>query len=569
MAYSKTPEQDTHSKYRIKPSGNQSLTSNTLGWQSYAGSKYVNCFPVIRESKQTDPTISLMKAPALLQKTWTFPDTDVGVTQFDFDTGIFVYKDRIYRVSDSGSTGPTIELLETDTNAGIFLTCQKVIDYALAGDIIVAGLYAEAATYDIYAYAYNVTTSSLYVGTDLLCNGSASYWTPTGYADDIYVMGAEEVASPRDLIIDGYHIVALKSEAEGTNRVLVSRVATGTTDDFIAFDTAVDYFTPEIDPDNLVDIQKHHNYICVIGTKTVEFFYNAAIEAGSPFVRQENYTILLGASQNLSANAGAVSVAHGDDIYFFANAMHGGNAIYLIRDFKAVKISDDYIDHLLNNAQGVVSATNPSQAKLGLVDNMGSVCVGVELTNSLTGEITTYVFDEQNKVWWEWNDSDANGLVFTTRGFVSSFSGQPFFIRGGVLGLNNNAQYTIANITVNQAGSTIVLDYVSKDPDYTAYTAMYITAMQDLDVNNWKHIKGIDAIGDYSDNTISLAWTKYTDWSNWSQEMVKTPASLGYDQAIRWYNLGHCRRFALRAKFDGNQQIKHDAFEVSYNIRTQ
>jgi hypothetical protein len=271
----------------------------------------------------------------------------------------------------------------------------------------------------------------------------------------------------------------------------------------------------------------------------------------------------------LSANAGAVSVAHGDDIYFFANAMHGGNSIYLIRDFKAIKISDDYIDHLLNNAQGIVSVANPAQSKLGLVDIMGAVCVGVELTNTQTGEITTYVFDEQNKVWWEWNDSDSTGFKLTTRGFVSSFSGQPLFIRGGVLGLSNNTQYSIANITVNSTGSTIVLDYISKDPDYTANSAMYITSMQDLDSNNLKHIKMIDAVGDYADNSIALSWTKHIDWSNWSQAVMKVPSSLGYDQAVRWYNLGHCRRFALRAQFDGNKQIKHDAFEVSYNLRTQ
>jgi hypothetical protein len=569
MAYTKTPTQDTHNKMRIQPTGNQTLTTNTLGWESYAGSKFVNCYPVIRESKLANPVITLMKAPTLLQKTWTFPDTDVGITQLDFDSGVFVYKNKIYRASDSGVIGPTIDLLETDLTNGTFLSVQKVIDYTLTGDIIVTGLYAENTTNDVYAYVYNVSTSTLTIGSDLLCNGASSYWTPTGYSDDVYVQGTEEVASPRDLVIDGYHIVALKSEAEGTNRVLVSAVATGTAADFIAFDTTVDYFTPEIDPDNLVDIQKHHNYICVIGTKTIEFFYNAAVEAGSPFVRQENYTILLGASQNLTANQGAVSIANGDDIYFFANAMHGGNAIYMIRDFKAVKISDDYIDHLLNNAQGVTSEVNPAYAKLGLVDNMGSVLLGVELTNPLTGEISTYIFDEANKTWWEWNDADSTGLLFTTRGYVTNFSGRPFFIRGGVLGIASNAQYSIANCTTNETGSTIVLDYVCKDPNHTMYQALYITPMQMLERNNWKHLKFVDMIGDYTDNSVELSWTKFHNWSGWSQFVSKTPASVGYDQALRWYNLGHGRQFAFRIRFTGEGQIVHDAIEVAYNIRTQ
>jgi len=569
MAYTKTPEQDTHNKYRIRPVGNQSLTTNTLDWSSYAGSKFVNCYPTIRESKSADPRICLMKAPDLRTVTWTFPDTDVGITQFDFDTGIFIWKDKIYQAT---APGPTISLLETDPAGGTFLTVQKVIDYALDGDIIVAGLYAEPVTNDIYAYRYNYTTDTLDIGPDVLCNGSSLYYT-SGYSDEIYVIGTEEVASPRDLIIDGYHIVALKTQGTGTNRVLVSKVATGNkgsnVGDYIEFDTTVDYFTPEIDPDNLVDIQKHHNYICVIGTKTIEFFYDAAVETGSPFVRQENYTILLGASQNVSANMGAVTINNGDDIYFFANALFGGNGIYMIRDFKAVKISDDYIDMLLNNTQGVTSQVNTAQAKLGLANIYGNIHVGVELLNTTTGEYTTYIFNETDKVWWEYVKSNDDGLVFTDTGYVTNFSGQPIMIRGEVLGIASGAQHSVSSVTTNEAGSTITLEFVSKDPDRSCRTAMYITQMQDLDTNNWKHLKGVDMIGEYGNNIIQMSWTKYSDWSNWSQYQSKTPASLGQDQAIRYYNLGQARRFAFRFLFRGTDQIVHDAVEVSYNIRTQ
>jgi hypothetical protein len=217
----------------------------------------------------------------------------------------------------------------------------------------------------------------------------------------------------------------------------------------------------------------------------------------------------------------------------------------------------------------VVSEVNPAYAKLGLVDIMGTIHVAVEMINAATSEVTTYVFNEADKVWWEWVDSDATGLIFTTRGIASNFLGRPFLIRGNVLGLRNNAQYTISGATINESGSTIVLDYISKDPDQSAYTALYLTPLQDLERNNWKHLKFIDAIGDYGTNTISLSWTKHADWSNWSTYMDKTPSGVGYDHAARWYNLGHARRFALRVKFSGNDQIAHEAFEVGYNIMTQ
>jgi hypothetical protein len=110
--------------------------------------------------------------------------------------------------------------------------------------------------------------------------------------------------------------------------------------------------------------------------------------------------------------------------------------------------------------------------------------------------------------------------------------------------------------------------YVNKDQNNFCQFAQYITGLQDLEAQNWKHIKSIDMIGNYGDNSISLAWTKTPDYSVWSSYYERTPTDPGTDQATRFYNLGHARRFAFDVVFQGNSNIEHNAIEVEFNIKT-
>lgn len=113
------------------------------------------------------------------------------------------------------------------------------------------------------------------------------------------------------------------------------------------------------------------------------------------------------------------------------------------------------------------------------------------------------------------------------------------------------------------------LYYVNKDQNNFCKVAQYITDLQDLDSNKWKHIKSITAVGDYGTNSIKMAWTKYPDYTNWSDYYEKTPTDPSVVQATRWYNLGQANRFAFDIQWVGNSGIEHVALEVRYNIRTK
>jgi hypothetical protein len=431
MAFTKTPESDTHSFFRIPPRGNQSLTAVTAPYTNRAGLRYVNCYPTIRESKTQEPVVTLTKAPRLESVIWIFPDNDPGVTAYDYQTNLFVYKNRIY----FKELGQSVSLKHTATGYK-FLSCQKIVDYAGNGDVIITGLVIKDSNQFVYSYTYNKTTDTFEVGDNALAGPGAPI--------DTYAL-------VRDLMIDGYHIVATKSQNGGTNRIYVSNAGQPN-----VFYTSTDYFVPEIDPDDVVDIQKHRNFICVIGTHSVEFFYNSGNELGSPFQRQDNYTLRLGAAQNLTFNFGLVSAALGDDIYFVASSENGGNAIYVIRNFQAIKISDDYIDRLLSDQGGVVKDISPSAIELGFADVMGNNMLVVQFRNQTTGYLDhVFVFNERDMVWWEWVNSNEAGFVASDVGIGNLLSGKPFFLDGPRLNVASNAQFSV----IIPGGTTFYYEY--------------------------------------------------------------------------------------------------------------
>lgn len=563
MSYTKTPELDTHKQLRIPATGRQTVTSNTRNYTAQQGRRYINCWPSRLENYDSEPKHTLVKVPYRDYVTWTFPDTNAGIDAYDHETNVFTHGSKIYQAQVNAGTLPTISLLNTYGTTGTFISVRRVIDFTGTGDIIVAGLFFKTATAEYFPYTYNVTTNTLTVSATSIVVGSALYWTD-GYVLGSYVVSSGESALARSLFIDGMHVVGVKSNQIGNSRVYNSAIGVYNT-----FTLGTDWFAPEIDPDDLVDIQKHKNTICAIGTKTVEFFHNAGIETGSPFVREESLTIPLGADQNVAVNGGTVSIANGDDIYLLAAYPLGGT-VYRIRDFKAEKISDDYIDTILNNDQDVTNTANPVSATLGLMDIFGNICIGIEFTNASTGTKQTLVYNERDRVWWEWADSDATGLKATqTKRIVSNFYGQPLTLGGDVLGKGTyTGSYTICEAEA-VTSSTLRMWHLSKNPLGGVVAAEAYTDLIDFDTNNYKTIKSIDFVGDYGNNTVELAWTKSADYSNWSGLQLKDPTALGKEYPVRYRPNFMARRIAFRERFIGSSNISHEGLEINYNLHTQ
>lgn len=562
MSFSKTPELDTHKTARVPATGRQTITSNTRNYTAQQGRRYINCYPARLENYDTSPKSVVAKAPFRDSITWTFPDTNAGIDVYDHETNYFTHGSTIYKADVNAGTLPTITSKITHGTTGTFVSIRRVIDFTGTGDIIVAGLFFKTSTAEYFPYTYNTTTNALTVSGTSIVIGSSLYWTD-GYVLGSYVVSSGESAIARSLFVDGYHVVGVKSNQIGNNRVYNSGIGAYNT-----FATTTDFFSPEIDPDDMVDIQKHKNTICVIGTKTVEFFHNQGLEVGSPFVREESLTLALGADQNVAVNGGTVTIADGDDIYLISSYPSGGG-IYRIRDFKMEKISDDYIDLVLNNDQDITKNANPVSASLGLVDIFGNVCLGIEFINASTGTKNTLIFDERNRVWWEWVPSDATGLLSTNVRVISNFYGTSLILNGDILGKGTYTGSYIICEALALTSSTLAMKHNSKNPLGGVTAAELYTDIVDFDTNNLKHLKWVDSVGDYGNNTVELAWTTTPDYSNWSSLLLKDPTTLGKQYPVRYRNLTMGRRFAFRQRFIGSSNMAHEGLEIAYNMRTQ
>jgi hypothetical protein len=542
MAYTKEPEVSTHNVFDIPAVGSQTYTSHTRNWVAQQGQRYINCFPQPKFMVGDKPDFKLLKAPPLVTLETTIgitPATTGVINCFDRETYLFAKDKYIYRLETSGD----VVLREThETSDTIFRSMQKVMDYSGNGHAIVAGVFSNSGGY--YAYTYNDTTDSLTTSSALVTLAHG--------------------ATLKSLFVDGYHVIG---------NLTLGRVFTSGQGAYTTFATSTDYFVPEIEADGLIDIHKHKNTICCLGKSSIEFFYNNANKIGSPFSRHEDLTIKVGAIDQTK------TIADGDDIYFIGQAPNSGLAVWRIRNFQAEKISDDYLNFLLNNELDVGNPQAINSATLGMIDIYGNVSFAMTIQ---TADLTyrTFVFNEKAKIWWEWARSDANQL-YNSYALLNYMGGRPIYISGSFIGTDywttdyattgyvsgegTQLSSTMSVTKMELTSNSVKYTFFSKQPGIAASTAEFYTDLQDLDTTNRKHIKAVDAVGDYGDNTVELAFTKNADYSNWTTLQLRNPTTIGKEYPVRWTNLCLARQVAFRVRFRGMSGVAHNSLRVAFN----
>lgn len=103
--------------------------------------------------------------------------------------------------------------------------------------------------------------------------------------------------------------------------------------------TSTDFLTAERYPDNGVYLGRHQDNIVWIGTRSIEFFYNAANASGSPLARRQDVSYSVGCVFPNSV------YQEGDVIYFVGNTPDGTIGVYRIVNFTLEKISDINVEN--------------------------------------------------------------------------------------------------------------------------------------------------------------------------------------------------------------------------------
>jgi hypothetical protein len=338
---------------------------------------------------------------------------------------------------------------------------------------------------------------------------------------------------------------------------------------YISWSTT-NFLVPEVRGDLVVAITLYRNYLVTFSANSIEFFQDGAIELGSPLVRQDAYISLYGLklAQNIAQT--------GDVIYFLSYEDRTGYGVYVIDNFSPKRISNFYVDTLLNNED--VVGDIPFSTSLSIVDFYGDPCLlfNMGFAQSLYVEATyvenVYVFEIATQQGYpyigysskqrQWFD-----FVFSVNGDYnwSIILQKPGFVQ---LAPNNlNGVWKTYFVSSYVASGVVNWYYFIKDYNSTYSTkAEMVFDTTDFGLFNWKHIKAVDVIGDFGNNTISLAWTPNADYSNWSNYVSKQQSSLGYKNALRWHNLGRHRTTSFRVQFVGASNVKFNGLEVRYNL---
>lgn len=185
---------------------------------------------------------------------------------------------------------------------------------------------------------------------------------------------------PSPIYIDGYLLLIKKNTSDIYNSDLDNPFS-WTSDNFIS---------AEINSDWGKKLYKVKNYVAALGTNSIEFFYNDAIETGSPFSRNSSPVKTVG-----YITAGCQI---GDEVFFIGQEDKNNIGVYVINNFKVEKVSNSIVERTIQ------SYSNASNAKSDVVLNVDGYCISVDGHTFYAFETTetTWVYDLNNKFWYEW-----------------------------------------------------------------------------------------------------------------------------------------------------------------------
>jgi len=171
---------------------------------------------------------------------------------------------------------------------------------------------------------------------------------------------------------------------------------------------ATGFITAERNADKGVYLGRHKDGIVAFGTRTVEFFYDAANKVGSPLNRRQDIFHNTGCGDGLSV------WENGDLVYFVGSDPSGSLGVYKLENYGLEKVSTDtigsYINHNVTKEElRIVGTGFNAQGHLFYILTVYSL--STEATPAIAPE-KTLVFDTMTKLWGVWTTAVNGNTVF-------------------------------------------------------------------------------------------------------------------------------------------------------------
>ena len=450
--------------------------------------RFINAFPETRKVEQLENTrIYINKRPGLVELCNVAGDgAGRGLIHF-YGSFYAIIANKVYKVTDDGTTvTEKITLPSSTGNCGI-ISCNS----SVLGDYL------------------------------FLCDGTVGWivksdHTVTQITDIDFP--TPHVASPT--FIDGYVLVAKDSDVFNCDL-----------DDPLSW-SADQYLSAEMFPDPVLALARQNNQVVVLGESSTEFFYDAANAAGSPLSRNDAGVIQFGIAAPHAIYQNEQFCA------WVSQSASGGRAVWSLTGFKPNKISDEFIERIIDAETNITQITGYGFRTKG----------HLFFLINLPTQHRTLVYDMDEKLWHEWSSWTA-ALEHEV------------FLYNHVADKGDGAAYLLSSVH----GDIYRLDPNAYLDEADPITVEIITNKYDMDTYNRKFGSVVRLVGDsYStSNVVTLSWTN-DDYQTWS---TGVPIEMS-DSYPAFQRLGQFRRRAWKLKHTANQPLRLESLELIYEEGT-
>jgi hypothetical protein len=484
MPYSKTPEQSTYTTKRI-PLAKEINTR--LGTTAVKDEDFLNCY------------IELVKKRS-------------------------VEDSRTYVTKRAGAES----LVDSQQAAAVrgmhYWTDRGKVLYAVGNDIYVLTLSSGAVA--TIANPFGTTTGKvgfceyLYdTGNELIVATDGTTLITIDNANAVVTCADADLPAPHvptPIFLDGYLFLIKTNTSDIYNSDLNDPMAW----------TPGNLISAEIEGDWLQEQVKINNYLVVFGKNTIEYFWDAAVETGSPLQRNDSVVKHIGYIGGLAR--------HGRYVFMVGSEAHGQLEVYQLEDLKVTPVGSPVISRYLNNSGATFTSMRGNVVSIS----------GYNFYVLYAGDLT-YVYDIENKLWTRWAfQADDNFPITYAVNVKKTADYYPVF----ALDQETSELYNFS-------------DAVAQD-DGTNYTMSVVTEPVDFDSLNRKNMHRLVVIADRPDDTAEID----VQWSDDDYQTYTTARTVDLDQSLpSLTRLGSFRRRAFKLSYTGDQPVRLQELEVDIN----
>lgn len=480
MAFSKAPSQSTYQTKEVKAAWamrnrDAAGTKDTIALNGF--------FDLVQDRATGDKDIHFVKRDGTSLFEYTLPSGPArGAYYWEEQDKLFVaYSNDIAVIT--GSTG-------------VLVTTLTDVFVSTTGDVgFVEYLYDTGETKIVAADGARVVT----IDASNVVVAGTSVDQPTSF-------------EPHVMFLDGF-LFMVKT---GTSDIYNSNL-----NDPLVY-TVGDFISAEMVGDKLLRIARLNNYIIALGTASIEFFYNAAVETASPLKRVDTPI------KNVGYLGGLVT--HLNRMYFVGQTQNTSPEVYMLEDWKMDSLDNPPLRRYIQPFTSFEGAIVTNGGRDFYVLTVGTI---------------TYWMDLETRIWTRIAFRNTNTFAIKTAMIVP--------------------RATIGNVSVVIPTTGTALYFFNPNiyqDAGTNYTATVLTYKTVFDTFRQKFMSRLMVIADKtSAGSLEVSWSD-DDYLTYSAVRTIDLAS----RRPRIHRMGDFTERAFRFSQTANNPLKLHHFEVDYNI---